>query len=130
MLRQVPALAQERTLYIINMISTSCQTLLMQGILLLTGMGTKQTLDAMIEILTATRKVKPEIYQNITNWIWFSPWWLMYGDALWMLAGDDGMNGTGLKFLREQWLPLTGIRIYGAWGNPADRPACSSVTRL
>lgn len=85
--------------------------------------GHEANLDAMLEILTATRKAQPGIYQNITNWIWFSPWWLMYGDALWMLAGDDGMNGNWPE-LSSRAMATTDrdTYIWRMWGDPIDRP--------
>lgn len=54
--------------------------------------GHEANVDAMIEMILGERAANPDIFLNLTNWMWFSPWWLMYGDALWMLAGDDGFN--------------------------------------
>ena len=85
--------------------------------------GHEANLDAMLEILLATRKVNPAIYQNITNWIWFSPWWLMYADALWMLAGDDGLNGNWPEISsRAMATTDRDTYIWRMWGDPADRP--------
>ena len=85
--------------------------------------GHEANLDAAIEILLATRQVKPDILQNLTNWIWFSPWWLMYADYLWMLAGDDGTNGNWPE-LSTRTMASTDRDTYlwRMWGNPADRP--------
>lgn len=85
--------------------------------------GHEANLDAMIEILTATRKTQPGIYQNITNWIWFSPWWLMYGDALWMLAGDDGTNGNWPEIsTRAMATTDRDTYIWRMWGDSTDHP--------
>ena len=85
--------------------------------------GHEANLDAAIEILLATRKVKPEILQNLTNWIWFSPWWLMYADYLWMLAGDDGTNGNWPDLsTRAMASTDRDTYLWRMWGNPADRP--------
>lgn len=85
--------------------------------------GHEANLDAAIEVLLATRKVKPDILQNLTNWVWFSPWWLMYGDYLWMLAGDDGTNGNWPEIsTRAMASTDRDTYIWRMWGNAADRP--------
>lgn len=84
--------------------------------------GHEANLDAAIEVLLATRKVKPDILQNLTNWVWFSPWWLMYSDYLWMLAGDDGTNGNWPEIsTRAMATTDRDTFIWRMWGN-ADRP--------
>lgn len=85
--------------------------------------GHEANLDASIEILLATKKMTPEIYQNLTNWVWFSPWWLMYADYLWMLAGDDGTNGNFPEIsTRAMASTDRDTYIWRMWGNPDDRP--------
>ncbi len=85
--------------------------------------GHEANLDAAIEVLMATRKVKPDILQNLTNWVWFSPWWLMYSDYLWMLAGDDGTNGNTPEIsTRAMATTDRDTFIWRMWGNAADRP--------
>lgn len=123
MLRQVPALAQGADLVYYKHDFNQLSDLTDAGHPPTDRHGHEANLDAMIEILTETRKVKPEIYQNITNWIWFSPWWLMYGDALWMLAGDDGMNGNWPEISsRAMATTDRDTYIWRMWGNAADRP--------
>jgi len=85
--------------------------------------GHEANLDAAIDILLATRKVNPEIYQNLTNWIWFSPYWLMYADYLWMLSGDDGTNGNWPELsTRATASTDRDTYIWRMFGNPADKP--------
>ncbi|WP_183576523.1 hypothetical protein HDF18_21540 [Mucilaginibacter sp. X5P1] len=85
--------------------------------------GHEATLDASIEILLATKKMNPQIYQNLTNWVWFSPWWLQYADYLWMLAGDDGTNGNWPEIsTRAMASTDRDTYIWRMFGNPADRP--------
>lgn len=85
--------------------------------------GHEANVDAMISLLAACRAENPQIYQNLTNWVWFSPWWLMHGDALWMLAGDDGFNGNWPE-LSSRAMATTDRDVYlwRMWGNPKDRP--------
>lgn len=92
--------------------------------------GHEACLDAAIEILIATRKVEPGIYQNLTNWIWFSPWWLMYADYVWMLTGDDGTNGNWPEIsTRAMATTDRDTYIWRMFGNAADHPLIP-VSRL
>ncbi|WP_367873693.1 hypothetical protein [Luteolibacter sp. Populi] len=85
--------------------------------------GHEANVDAMIALLTATREANPAVYQNLTNWVWFSPWWLMHGDALWMLAGDDGFNGNWPELsTRAMATTDRDAYLWRMWGDPADRP--------
>lgn len=92
--------------------------------------GHEANLDIALEVLTATRKVKPEIFQNLTNWIWLSPWWLQYADYLWMLAGDDGINGNTPEIsTKAMFTTDRDTYIWRLYGNPLDRPLVP-VSRL
>lgn len=85
--------------------------------------GHEANVDAMIGLLAATREANPAVYQNLTNWVWFSPWWLMHGDALWMLAGDDGFNGNWPELsTRAMATTDRDAYIWRMWGEAADRP--------
>ena len=85
--------------------------------------GHEANVDAMIRLLAACRQENQEIFQNLTNWIWFSPWWLMHGDALWMLAGDDGFNGNTPELsIRAMATTDRDTYLWRMWGDPADRP--------
>jgi len=77
----------------------------------------------MTEILAMEREIRPDIYQNITNWIWFSPWWLMHGNNLWMLAGDHGVNRAYPQIsTRKMAITYRDAHLYNAWGDPKTRP--------
>jgi hypothetical protein len=92
--------------------------------------GHEANVDAMIGLLASTREANPGVYQNLTNWIWFSPWWLVHGDALWMLAGDDGFNGNWPELsTRAMATTDRDAYIWRMWGDPADRPLVP-VSRL
>lgn len=45
--------------------------------------------EAFIELLTAVRQGKPNIYLDPTCGIWLSPWWLRYADSLWGSVSGD-----------------------------------------
>ena len=46
--------------------------------------------DAFIELLTAMRKTKPDVYLDPTSGMWLSPWWLWYVDSVYA----DTYDGT------------------------------------
>ena len=92
--------------------------------------GHEANVDAMISLLDSTREANPEVYQNLKNWVWFSPWWLMHGDALWMLAGDDGFNGNWPELsTRAMATTDRDAYIWRMWGDPSDHPLVP-VSRL
>ncbi len=45
--------------------------------------------DAFIELMTAVRRVQPEVYLDPTCGMWLSPWWLQYADSLWGDVSGD-----------------------------------------
>lgn len=92
--------------------------------------GHEACVDVMIETLGVARQENQALYQNLTNWMWFSPWWLMHGDALWMLAGDDGFNGNYPELsTRAMATTDRDTYLWRMWGEPLDRPLLP-VSRL
>jgi hypothetical protein len=45
---------------------------------------------ALIGIIEKARAQDPKVFFNITTSIWLSPWWLRYGDTVWMGGSDSG----------------------------------------
>jgi hypothetical protein len=45
--------------------------------------------EAFIELMTAVRRVQPEVCLDPTCGIWLSPWWLQYADSLWGEVSGD-----------------------------------------
>jgi hypothetical protein len=45
--------------------------------------------EAFIELMTAVRGVRPNVYLDPTCGIWLSPWWLQYADSLWGEVSGD-----------------------------------------
>jgi len=46
-------------------------------------------IDAFIELLTAVRRVRANVYLDPTCGMWLSPWWLEYADSLWGEVSGD-----------------------------------------
>lgn len=45
--------------------------------------------DARIDLITALRKRKPDIFIEDCVWMWQSPWWLMYDNTIYYGGGGD-----------------------------------------
>lgn len=85
--------------------------------------GHEANVDAMIEMILGEREANPDIYLNLTNWMWFSPWWLMYGNSLWMLAGDDGFNRNTPDISSRQMATTDrDTYIWRMWNRADERP--------
>ncbi|MGN6367719.1 MAG: hypothetical protein ACTHN5_05615, partial [Phycisphaerae bacterium] len=85
--------------------------------------GHEAEVDAELRLLALERSLNPEIYQNITNWIWFSPWWLQNGNNLWMLSSDSS-EFVGLPEISEliRATAYRDVNLYQVWHDPATRP--------
>ncbi len=85
--------------------------------------GHERAVECTISLLETARKANPDIFLNVTNWVWFSPWWLQHCDSIWMLAGDGGWNVRypAISFA-EQCVSYRDHFIYNCWGNTEDRP--------
>ena len=44
--------------------------------------------EAFIELITAIRQAKPDVYLDPTSGMWASPWWLWYVDSVWCSTYD------------------------------------------
>jgi len=45
---------------------------------------------ALMGIIEKARAQDPKVFFNITTSIWLSPWWLRWGDTVWMGGSDSG----------------------------------------
>ena len=85
--------------------------------------GHEANVDAMIELLAYERQLGPDIYQNMTNWIWFSPWWLMHNDCLWMMGSDSGSNGAWPQLAQRDFATTFRDEHFARlWSDPVERP--------
>ncbi|MCE5174323.1 MAG: enterotoxin [Bacteroidales bacterium] len=62
----------------------------------------EKDINALLRLIPDLRKIKPNLYINLTVGTWPSPYWLYYGDAIWRNGGDTGLCGVGSK--RQQWI--------------------------
>ncbi|MHC4064191.1 MAG: alpha-galactosidase, partial [Planctomycetota bacterium] len=54
--------------------------------------GRETNLNAQLGLLAYERELQPDVYLNVTSYVWHSPWWLRHADTIWMAAGDFGYN--------------------------------------
>jgi len=56
-----------------------------------------QDMNALLRLISDLRRVKPDVFINITTGTWASPFWLWYGDSIWRSGRDWGTHGWGSK---------------------------------
>lgn len=76
------------------------------------GAGEKYAKDveAFLRVITDLRKIKHDLFFNLTVGTWPSPYWLNYGDAIWRAGEDMGVQGAGTK--RQQWINYRDAEVY------------------
>jgi hypothetical protein len=66
--------------------------------------------SAAIHLIGELRRVKPNIYINLTTGTYPSPFWLLYADSIWRGGEDDSTAGVGPY--REQWITYRDAETY------------------
>lgn len=56
-----------------------------------------QDMDALLRLIGDLRRVRPDVFVNITTGTWPSPYWLWYGDSIWRGGADWSTCGWGSK---------------------------------
>lgn len=76
------------------------------------GAGEKYARDveSFLRVITDLRKIKSDLFFNLTVGTWPSPYWLNYGDAIWRAGEDMGLQGVGTK--RQQWINYRDAEVY------------------
>ncbi len=122
--KQLSALIKEGQLnYIKHDFNDMCDSGPHNGTLPTDRHGHEKAVDETLSILKMERDLNPEIFQNVTNWAWFSPWWLQHCNTIWMLSDDTGANRKWPAI--SDWQMATTYRdahLFKAWGDPATRP--------
>ncbi len=85
--------------------------------------GHEASCDVMLDLFAKQRQWNPQIFQNVTNWTWFSPWWLAHCDTVWMLADDTAVSREWPQpAVAHMGISYRDSHLYHCWGNPEDRP--------
>jgi len=67
-------------------------------------------MDALLRLISDLRRVKPDVFINITTGTWASPFWLWYGDSIWRSGRDWSTHGWGSK--RQQQITYRDKETY------------------
>jgi len=69
-----------------------------------------QDMQALLQLISELRGVKPDLFVNITSGTWPSPYWLWYGDSTWRAGKDWGTAGWGSE--RQQQITYRDMETY------------------
>ena len=77
------------------------------------GIGARSVgnIEGMLRLSNELRNADQEVFLNITNGTWPSPYWLWHSDTTWRAGGDTGAHGKGSK--RQQWITYRDSQTYG-----------------
>jgi hypothetical protein len=67
-------------------------------------------MNALLHLITDLRRVKPDVFINVTTGTWPSPFWLWYGDSIWRSGADWSTHGPGSK--RQQQITYRDKETY------------------
>ena len=74
------------------------------------GSAFSSDFDAAIHLIGDLRRIKPDIYINLTSGTWPSPFWLIYADSTWRGGDDTEFAGVGTD--RERWITYRDSATY------------------
>jgi hypothetical protein len=66
--------------------------------------------DGMLCLIADLRRLRPDLFVNVTTGTWPSPFWLLWGDSVWRNGDDMGFSGPGSK--RQQWITYRDMYTY------------------
>jgi hypothetical protein len=74
------------------------------------GSAFSSDFDAAIHLIEDLRKLKPDLYINLTTGTYPSPFWLFYADSIW--RGGDDTEFAGVGSSRERWITYRDADTY------------------
>jgi hypothetical protein len=74
------------------------------------GSAFSSDFDAAIHLIEDVRKLKPDLYINLTTGTYPSPYWLLYADSIW--RGGDDTEFAGVGSSRERWITYRDADTY------------------
>lgn len=75
------------------------------------GATGEENAEGIIDILSAVRRIRPDMFFNTTVGTWASPFWFHYTDAVWRQEGDHGTIGNQGDD-RERWITYRDRLVY------------------
>ncbi len=58
-------------------------------------------MEALLQLISELRQVKPDVFVNVTTGTWASPYWLWYCDSVWRSGADWSTHGAGTERQRQ-----------------------------
>lgn len=74
------------------------------------GSAFSSDFDAAIHLIGDLRRIKPDIYINLTSGTWPSPFWVLIADSTWRGGDDTEFAGVGTD--RERWITYRDSATY------------------
>jgi hypothetical protein len=74
------------------------------------GSAFSSDFDAAIHLIGDLRRIKPDLYINLTSGTWPSPFWLFYADSIWRGGDDTDFAGVGTD--RQRWITYRDAETY------------------
>jgi len=74
------------------------------------GSAFSSDFDAAIHLIADLRRLKPDLYINLTSGTWPSPFWLFYADSTWRGGDDTDFAGVGTN--TERWITYRDAMTY------------------
>jgi hypothetical protein len=76
------------------------------------GAGQKYAadIDGLLRLVADLRRLRADLFVNITTGTWPSPYWLLWGDSIWRNGADMGFHGPGQR--RQQWITYRDMITY------------------
>ncbi len=65
---------------------------------------------AAIDLISEWRRIKPDVFVNLTTGTFPSPFWLQYADSIW--RGGEDTDFTGVGSWREKWITYRDAQTY------------------
>lgn len=91
------------------------------------GYTGEENAEGIIDVLSAVREIRPDMFFNTTVGTWASPFWFHYTDAVWRQEqdyGEIGNQGTD----REKWITYRDRLVYQNFIQ--DSPLCPINTLM
>jgi len=70
----------------------------------------EKDIDALLNLITGLKTIKPDLFFSLTIGTWPSPYWLYHGNSIWRNGFDTDTTGVGSK--RQQWLNFRDAEAY------------------
>jgi len=71
---------------------------------------TAPDVEGLLRLIADLRRLRPDVFVNVTTGTWPSPFWLLWGDSVWRNGDDMGFAWPGS--MRQQWITYRDLNTY------------------